>query len=85
MQIYLSYSKPPVLDMKWENRDANVVEEANIPKFSKLDNIGTSLRLFELFFVWVLATSGFMVMERKQTLVSKLLMKHFAYSRLATA
>ena len=51
MQIYLSYSKPPVLDMKWENRDANVVEEANIPKFSKLDNIGTPLRLFELFFV----------------------------------
>ena len=32
--------------MKWENRDINVVKQANIPKFS----IGTSLRLFELFF-----------------------------------
>ena len=32
--------------MKWENRDINVVKQENIPKFS----IGTSLRLFELFF-----------------------------------
>ena len=32
--------------MKRENRDINVVKQANIPKFS----IGTSLRLFELFF-----------------------------------
>ena len=32
--------------MKWENRDINVVKQANIPKFS----IGTPLRLFELFF-----------------------------------
>ena len=36
--------------MKWENRDINVVERANIPKFSKLDNIVTPLRLLELFF-----------------------------------
>ena len=50
MQICLSYPKPPVLDMKWENRDINVVEQTNIPKFSKLDNTGTLLRLFELFF-----------------------------------
>ena len=27
--------------MKWENRDTNVVEQANIPKFSKLDDIET--------------------------------------------
>ena len=25
-KYYLSYSKPPVLDMKWENHDINVVE-----------------------------------------------------------
>ena len=36
--------------MKWENRDINVAEQANITKFSKLDNIGAPLRLFELFF-----------------------------------
>ena len=33
--------------MKWE---AYVVKEANILKFSKLDDIGTPLRLFESFF-----------------------------------
>ena len=35
--------------MKWANRDINIVEWANIPKFSTLDNIVTPLRLFELF------------------------------------
>ena len=32
------YPKPPVLDMKWEDRDINVVEWANIPKFPLLVN-----------------------------------------------
>ena len=41
---------PPVLDMKWENCDINVEEWVNIPKFSKLDDIVTPLRLLELFF-----------------------------------
>ena len=36
--------------MKWENRDVNVVEQANIPKLSKLDDIGSPLRPFESFF-----------------------------------
>ena len=36
--------------MKWGNGDINVVEQANIPKFSKPDNLGTPLRLFESFF-----------------------------------
>ena len=36
--------------MTWENHDINVVQWANIPKFSKLDNIVTTLRLFKLFF-----------------------------------
>ena len=49
-KYYLSYPKPPVLDMKRANRDINVVEWANIPKFSKIDDIVTPLRLFELFF-----------------------------------
>ena len=32
--------------MKWENRDINVVKQANISKFS----VGTPLGLSELFF-----------------------------------
>ena len=36
--------------MKLANRDINVLEWANIPKFSKLDNIVIPLRLLELFF-----------------------------------
>ena len=42
--------KQPLLDVKWENYDINVVQQAYIPKFSKLDNIGMPLRLFESFF-----------------------------------
>ena len=38
MSIIISYSKPPVLDMKWENHDINVVEWVNIPKFPLLLN-----------------------------------------------
>ena len=37
--------------MKWENRDINVVEWANIPEFSALDDLVTPFRLLELFFV----------------------------------
>ena len=36
--------------MKWENCDINVVEQANILKFSSLGKIGTLVRLFELLF-----------------------------------
>ena len=36
--------------MKWENGDINILELANIPKCSKLNDIGTPPRLFELFF-----------------------------------
>ena len=50
-KYYLSYPKPPVLDMKLANRDINVVEWANIPSFSALDNLVTPLRFLELFFV----------------------------------
>ena len=50
-KYYLSYLKPPVLDMKWVNRDISVVEWASIPKFSALDDLVTSLRRLELFFV----------------------------------
>ena len=35
--------------MKWENRDTDLVEQANIPKFSKLDDIET-FSDFESFF-----------------------------------
>ena len=47
---YLSYPKPPVLDMKSANPDINVLEWANIPNFSALDDLVTPLRLLELFF-----------------------------------
>ena len=50
-KYYLSYPKLPVLDMKWENRDINVVEWANIPEFSALDDLVAPFRLLELFFV----------------------------------
>ena len=51
---YLSYSKLPALDKKWQNRDINVVERVTIPIISKLDDIMTPLKLFELFFDGVL-------------------------------
>ena len=50
-KYYLSYPKLPVLDMKSETRDINVVEWANIPNFSALDDLVTPPRLIELFFV----------------------------------
>ena len=37
-KYYLSYPKPPVFDMNWENRDINIVEWAKIPKFLPLLN-----------------------------------------------
>ena len=50
-KYYLSFPKTPVLDMKWSNRDINVVEWANIPRFSALDGLVTPLRSLELFLV----------------------------------
>ena len=50
-KYYFSYPKPTVLDMMRANRDINVVEWTNIPKFSALDDSVAPLRLLELFFV----------------------------------
>ena len=50
IKYYLNYPKLPVLDMKSANRDINVVEWANIPNISALDDLVTLLRLLELFF-----------------------------------
>ena len=50
-KYYLSYPKPPVLDMKWANRVINVLDWANIPKFSALDDLVTPLKRLDLFFV----------------------------------
>ena len=50
-KYYLSYPKPPVLDIKSENRDINVAEWANIANFSALGDLVTPRRLLELFFV----------------------------------
>ena len=44
---YLSYSKPLVLDMKWENYHIHVVEWANIPKLPLLLNAKNVLWLVE--------------------------------------
>ena len=38
-KYYLSYPKPPVLDVKWANRDINVVEWANITNVSTVDDL----------------------------------------------
>ena len=46
-KYYFSYPKPTVLDMMWANRDINVVEWTNIPKFSALDDSVAPLRLLE--------------------------------------
>ena len=84
-KYYLSYPKPPVLDMKWANRDINVVAWVNIPKFSVLDDFVTTLRLLELFFVtlriiisWYDFWLHQVVESRKQSLILKLLTKKFA-------
>ena len=50
-KYYLSYPKPSVLDVKWENRDINVAEWTNIPRISGLHDLVTSLRPLVLFFV----------------------------------
>ena len=49
-KYYLNYLQPPVLDRKKENRDIKVVEQASIPRISKLDDAVTPLRLLKLFF-----------------------------------
>ena len=89
IKYYLSCPKPPVLDMKWTNHDINVVEWANIQKFSTLDDIVTPLRLLELLFDNVLVDMIFgyscTVIERKQALVLKLLKKNSLIFKHATA
>ena len=50
-KYYLSYPKPPVLEMKWANCDINVAKWLNIPKFRALENLVTPLSLLKLFFV----------------------------------
>ena len=37
-KYFLNYTMPPDLDLKWQNRDINVIEWANIPKFPLLLN-----------------------------------------------
>ena len=53
-KYYLSYPRALILDVKLANRDINVVEWTKIPKFSKVDDIVTPLRLLELLFDVVL-------------------------------
>ena len=73
--------------MKLKNRDTNVAEMVNISKFSKLNDIGTPLRLFEYFFddtlvEMVVSYAKFYGHREKAGTsfeITKLLMKHFAY------
>ena len=70
--------------MKWENCDINLVEQANIPKFSKIEKNGTPLRLFGLLIddalvdMIVSCNKLYDHIEKADTSL-KLLMKHFAY------
>ena len=50
-KYYISYPKPPALDMKSANRDVNVVGWPNIANFSVLNDLVTPLRVLELFLV----------------------------------
>ena len=52
-KYYLSYPKPPVLDIKWENHDINVEGWANIPKFLPLLNGDTK----QMHYHWEQATA----------------------------
>ena len=47
---YLSYPKTACFRYEVENCDINIVEQGNIPKFSRLDYMVTLLRLLELIF-----------------------------------
>ena len=38
------------MDIKWKNRDINVVERENIPEFCNLDDVVTPLRLLMFIF-----------------------------------
>ena len=42
--------------MKWENRGINVIEQENIPKFNKLDDTVTPLRLLDFFSIVMMFT-----------------------------
>ena len=41
--------------MKWEKRDTDVAEQANIWKFSKISDIGIPLRLFWIILWWCIS------------------------------
>ena len=49
-KYYIIYPKPPLLDNQWESRGINVVKQAKILTFSKLDDLGTPLGLSESLF-----------------------------------
>ena len=81
----IGYPKPLVVDVNWEDGDTNVVERGNIPTFSKLHDTLTSFSFLESFFDGVLVDivvgyNKFTIIEKKQILFSKLLMKKFTYS-----
>ena len=50
MFVHVRWTSTTSIPVKWEDRDINVAERANTPKFSKVDDIVTLLRLFKLFF-----------------------------------
>ena len=45
-KYYLSYPKPSILDMKWENHDTDVAEWENMPKTPSLLNGDEEKALF---------------------------------------
>ena len=50
IRILSKLSKAVYFRYEVKNHDINVVKQAKIPKFSKLDGIGTPLKLIESFF-----------------------------------
>ena len=47
---HVRWTSTTSIPVNLEDRDINVAERANAPKFSKVDDIVTLLRLFKLFF-----------------------------------
>ena len=47
---YVSNKKPPILHFNWRNGDLKSKEQFNMPKLQRMDKLGTSFGLFEIYF-----------------------------------
>ena len=89
-EYYLSYPKPPILDVNWENCRNNVTEQTSHSKFGKLGDIRALFRLFELFLDYALVNQivGYSKLcahrEKDGTSfeITNESMNHYAYSQV---